>query len=737
MRILILLFLLPLTVLSQEVQRENIYVHTDKVLYIPGEILWFKPYMVNAATRKPTYESAIIYLEMIGKEGNAVLQCKVENTPESGGSWYIPQGIPSGAYTLTAYTLRMKEQGLAYQKDLFIINPFLEKPVTAEEATYDFQLFPEGGTLLHGVPGKIAHKLTDHGGKGRIHTVTLSENGKPLQRISVSNALGMGSFTFTPTARAAYTLTAEIDGHPVATTTFPAVQEAGILLNAAPEKDHYRVRIHSTQSTGLVLQYEGEHGRFQQRALRVEKGRDAEVLLPKKDLTAGTSCLTLLTEDQQPLAERLLFRLPSDTLTLEAELSSRSAEKRGETLLKVATPNADARFSVAVRRLDQSASREDIFSALFLQKNIIGPIEHPAYYFSRNCTESDRENLLLTQGWRKIRETPVTEERYHRIRARFTDRETHAPLAGQHALLSIPGAHIRVFPAQTDDLGIATFWVKNIYGTSSLAFKLISGLPSHVEILSPFAAHSPRKPATLPDRSEEELTTQAIYTQVENRYRPKERAAFQISPAADSIPFFGEPDARYFLDDYTRFVLMEEVLRENVKEIRVRKSRDNYEIKMLDHSQNVLFKDNPLLLFDGIPLNDANQVIHYDPLKVKKIEVVKDLFVYGDVTYSGIISFLTYRNVLEDFKLDAATTLLHYDGIPYERVFYSPRYPTAESKNSRKPDMRTLLYWNPCVQPDETLQFSTSDISGTYEIDIQGIDKNGKPGRKLSYLTVH
>ncbi len=736
MRLIILYLLISIPAFSQVLNTENVYVHTDKNLYLPGEIMWFKHYVLDQDTRKPLFENSVVYIELTDREGNAALQTKVENKPSANGSLYIPQNIPTGVYRLKAYTLRMKDQHLFFSKDISVVNPYLARPEAPAQNDFDFQIFPEGGTLLHGVPGKIAHKLINAQGKGEAHSLLITENGKPLGRLSVSNALGMGNFTFTPQVNAVYTVQAEVNGRVVASAAFPEIQTEGTLLNATSESDRYRIQVHSTEKRGLVLQYERPNGQVHRREVQAGPQGSAEIILNKNDLAEGTSCLSLLDSRLQPLNERILFRPPADTLVLRPVLSATALKRRSEATLVIETPRAaQAGFSVAIRPADLSHD-DDIFTALFLRKNIPGRIERPDFYLSAQSTEADLESLLLTQGWRKIKESTVTENRYHQIQARFTDRETRQPLSAQNALLSVPGVHTRVFPARTDDNGVATFFVKNIYGATQLALKLSSNMPSHVEIVSPYTAHPKTEYGGLPEVSPEKLSARAIHTQIENSYFGKERAVFSTSALADSIPFYGEPDSRYFLDDYTRFVLMEEVLREYVKEIRVRKSRDQYELRMLDHSQNVLFKESPLILFDGIPLSDANEILRYDPLKVKRIDLIKDAFLYGEVHYEGLISFHTYGGVLENFKLDAATTLLNYDGVQYERVFYTPKYGTEEEKKSRKADTRTLLYWNPNAAPHETLKFSTSDIPGRYLIDIQGIDETGKPGRALSYLTV-
>lgn len=735
MRLLYSLLLTSFTLFSQGLSSENIYLHTDKTLYLPGEILWFKPYVTHAITREPVFESAVIYVEVADKEGNIVLQTKVENKPEANGSLYIPQGVQTGVYSLKAYTLKMKEQRLFFTRNISIINPYLDRPAAAPAADFDFQLFPEGGTLLHGVPCKIGHKLADQYGKGLLHTLSVSENGKPVA-LSASNALGMGSFMFTPDANAVYSIQAEINGRVIARANLPAVQKKGILLNAIAEKDRYAVRIYSTERIPLTLKYESANGEPGKKEVRFDGEGKAEIAISKNDLLAGTSCITLLGPDLVPLNERVIFRPVSDTLSVQAQLSSGKIGMRNEASLSVkGAPGA--RFSVAIRKANPSdADDEDIFTTLFLRKNILGPIEHAGYYLSEACTEKDLDDLLLTQGWRKIVGNPAAEVRYHQIQVKFTDKETHTPLSRQDALLSVAGAGTRVFPARTDDNGIATFFVKNVYGPSQLAIKLVSDKPSHVEIISPFARHEKTPAYPLAEVGTKELSAQAINSQAENSYFAKERAVFNSSALADSIPFYGKADSRYFLDDYTRFVLMEEVLREYVKEVWVRKSKDNYEFRILNPATNVLFKESPLVLLDGIPLNDANQVIRYDPLKVKKIEVIRDVFIYGGVMYDGVVSFSTYNNILENFKLDAATTLLNYEGLQYERVYYTPKYATEEERKSRKPDTRTLLYWNPNATPDQILKFSGSDIPGKYRVDIQGIDRKGRPGRTQAYLTV-
>src|SRR5689334_24078119 len=61
---------------SQNNPREKIYVHTDKTFYVPGEIIWFKVYVVDGHTHAPIDLSKVAYVEVLDKNNTPVLQAK-------------------------------------------------------------------------------------------------------------------------------------------------------------------------------------------------------------------------------------------------------------------------------------------------------------------------------------------------------------------------------------------------------------------------------------------------------------------------------------------------------------------------------------------------------------------------------------------------------------------------------------------------------------------------------------
>lgn len=89
--------------------QEKIYAHVDQDLYLTGETLWFKLYVVDGAVHKPLEISKVAYVEILDKENHQVLQTKVGLAGGIGsGSLFLPASISSGVFTLRAYTSWMK-----------------------------------------------------------------------------------------------------------------------------------------------------------------------------------------------------------------------------------------------------------------------------------------------------------------------------------------------------------------------------------------------------------------------------------------------------------------------------------------------------------------------------------------------------------------------------------------------------------------------------------------------------
>ncbi|HLA53818.1 MAG TPA: hypothetical protein VK618_10950 [Flavitalea sp.] len=134
----------------------------------------------------------------------------------------------------------------------------------------------------------------------------------------------------------------------------------------------------------------------------------------------------------------------------------------------------------------------------------------------------------------------------------------------------------------------------------------------------------------------------------------------------DSLPFYGIADKTYFLDNYTRFPTIKEVLTEFIPEIRTRRDQ----ISVLNTPYHIFFENEPLLLVDGIIANSSG-VLKLDPLKIQRIEVIARKYYFGSLVCEGIVCFRTYEGDFAGYPLEPSVRVADYNGVSYKRK--SPR----------------------------------------------------------------
>jgi hypothetical protein len=145
-----------------------------------------------------------------------------------------------------------------------------------------------------------------------------------------------------------------------------------------------------------------------------------------------------------------------------------------------------------------------------------------------------------------------------------------------------------------------------------------------------------------------------------------------------------------------------------------------------------LHDGEPLVLLDGVPIFNIDKVFDIDPLKVKELKMVNQVFYWGPVIAPGLLSFNTYKGDMGGFEIDPKAVVLDYEGMQLQREFYAPTYATPDEQKSRVPDFRSVLYWSPDVNTGvdgkAMVSFYTSDKTGRYIAVMQGLNTEGETG---------
>ena len=308
--------------------------------------------------------------------------------------------------------------------------------------------------------------------------------------------------------------------------------------------------------------------------------------------------------------------------------------------------------------------------------------------------------------------------------------------------LAFAGKEIRYFNGQINSqTGTADFYTAGTFGKQQIVTSVISStydkVPYRLDLLSPFSESLPdHLPVLKIYPNEKQLKERYIGAQIQEK-TDKASDNRPIQPANDS-PF--QPILSYDLDEYTRFGTIGETILEFISRVRVSKVGNSRKIRVFFEDEQRFNVGNTLVLLDGIPIYDHEDILAYNPMYIKKINVYDGRYFFGGENPECIVSFITRDGNLPFFQLTEGSQLFDYDCPQLPPAFEIPDYSNDEIRNSKKPDFRHTLYWNPLVELTKGrpihLSFYTSDLCGEFKITVEGITADGKMIRGVSYFRV-
>ena len=742
---------------------EKVYVRTDRNTYLTGELMWFKVYCVDGYNNKPLDLSKVVYLEMLSEANEPVLQRKVEMQNGIGvGSMFVPAALSAGNYKIRAYTNWMKNFSPDYffHSTILVVNTFVKPTAPPKPSSvYDAQFFPEGGDLVANVRSRVAFRVTDQSGKGISFRGAIIDERNDTVAHFHPGKFGIGSFYLTPASTSKYRAVITDDRGSRSTHPLRDVKENGYVVKLTESSDDIMLDVTASSPqenfAPVYLFVQCRQSIVAKESRTIQQGK-AAFKVKRSNLPVGITHFTLFDHNLKPVSERLYFKRPEQRMTVDGRTEVVSYNNRSRVKLRV-NSNVDANLSVSVFKNDSlpSPANTNLFEYLWLTSDLKGNVESPEYYLTSGDTAVARatDNLMLTHGWRRFTWSDVLanktdfeytpEYRNHVIRGKVTD-EKGQPAPGVLTYLASPQLFVRPYGSRADNKGGIQFEVKDFYGTKKIYVQTNQRVDStyRIQILNPYSEQYtswPLPALTLPSTVSKQLLDRSISMQVQDVYFRDRENQF-TPPMIDSLQFYGDADEVYNLDDYTRFPLIEEILREYVPAVNVRKKRDGYHFMVLDHVNKAIFREDPMILMDGVPVFNVDNVISFDPLKIKRLDVLAREYYEGILSFPGLMSFHTYTNDLGGFPIDKRCLIMDYDGLQLQREFYSPKYDNMNDKDTRLPDPRTLLYWNPTVVATKgqaaEIEFYTSDVQGTYTIFVEGISGDGSAAAGTGSFTV-
>ncbi len=737
---------------------EKIYVHTDRNSYLAGELLWFRLYYMEAGTWQPIDMSRVAYVELLDRQSKAVVQAKISLGKGGGsGSFYIPSSIATDRYVLRAYTRWMRNTGSGeyFETPVTILNTVAGLPANAAASQLpQIHFYPEGGQFLSLGTSVLGFRITNEKGLPvEASGILTGANGDTIGTIA-THKMGMGRVELAAAGTETYTAHIQL-GDKTIVQALPQASNRGYALQVREAGNNMEVSIRlkglDQSAETMHLLTHANQNLLSAQQISAANNAETKLTIEKSKLQEGVNIITLFNQQKQPVCERLVFVKPQSVLPVTTATDRGSYALRQPVKLSIETPSSDAlgadsiHYSVAVY---QSAPWDDPYSAAmpshrWLLPYLQGEVLAPEYYFSDDKDAIvAADNLMLTQGWRSFagsKDRAKTSMRFtpelkgHILIGRVVRKADGSPVPGELCYLSAPAFPFDLESARSDRQGYVYFEADKYYGPGEIVVKAASDSAAYfrVDILNPFSEEKLQENYSMPDLQQawaSALQQRSVGMQALNIFRADSLRRFSAPAQYDTLPFYGKAEYSYRMDDYKRFTTMEEVMREFVAPISVAIRGGKYYLSILDELYKRGYDENVMVLIDGIPLTDHNKIFSYDPLKVKKLDVVTRRYVLGSANVGGIASFETYNGRFDAFDLDPSIILVDYEGLQLQREFYSPDY--SQVNNPRLPDFRTTLFWMPshqqAAEEKTTLQFYTGDQKGKFKVVVQGVSSSGK-----------
>lgn len=678
---------------------EEIYIHSDRSEYIAGEDLWFALYLFDRQEGKLSDHSSLAYFDLINSDNRRLIAKRIALDKGIGqGHIILPDTLSTGRYIIRAHTNWMRNflPENCFVKEITVYNPLSDRTLKSVPQIY--------GT-----------------------TIGKADSIKPLYKTRTGIEMN---------------ITKKGDGK----TEVKLITDEGF-------------RTANTDRCYLLVQTHGVVDLVRKIDL---KSASVNVSLIDEVLKPGVNHLVIFNTELEPVYEKFIYtplkesaypKLSSaDTFRTRERVNLNISFEKGES-----ESGSDHSFSISAGPVTDSVDMPVVADYMVFGTEF-GTL--PQVFRSNRLKDIPADTidrfLMHAQSnwinWKSVisGEPPAlshpAEKDYHFITGRLTEKATRLPLKGKNVFLSVPGKTATFQYSLTDSTGLFSF----ILPVNNEIWDIIiqpedTEIKSAIILESSFAeeflqnrGHSDTASLTVP----EFISKWGVNYQVSKIYgiNTFTDTSNQFLRANPSKRFYGKPDIELTMSDYIRLPLMEEVFFELTPGVQLKRKRDTFIMTVADPVSNRIYEKPPVLLVDGVVINNPAVLAAIDPETVEKIDVIKDLYLVGDYIFFGIVNVITTAGDFSGTPLPDNSIRMKYRVVDPVVSFSSPDYSSDLSKKSRIPDFRNTLYWNPFVKSSgnnkSTVEFWTSDDVGSYEVTLQGVNSEGEPVSARKVITV-
>lgn len=319
-------------------------------------------------------------------------------------------------------------------------------------------------------------------------------------------------------------------------------------------------------------------------------------------------------------------------------------------------------------------------------------------------------------------------------------------LENHKVVLSIPGKSYELKIANTNKEGHFYFNLETEY----------EGEEAFIQILGPHrnSLRAQLKPGMnwdynslsftsfyLRPEMEKMILNRSVENQIRNNYFSVKKDTIKIKNIRS--PFDALKSEEFILDEYTRFPTVRETLVEIVNNVWLnfddRLEKNFFKIRPY-YNNTYQGVSNPLVIVDGLVIQNHEKIIEYPASKIKRINVIRDRYVLANEIFNGVLEINTFNG---DFYKDMVDSYLQkislFKPLAEKKYFRQQYNDLLKPETDRIPDYRNQLFWEPKITIKKeitTFDFYTSDNPGKYEIQFLGFTNEGNLVHLRQIITV-
>jgi hypothetical protein len=748
---------------------DKAFLHLNKDIYVSGEDVLFKAYLLNASNFKLDTSCKILYITLKNSNNQKIIGFRINLVNGTAdGLFTLPDTLSTGCYFIKVFTntMRNDDHDLNFTFGILVVNQMdaeLETLVTdepPEEDTIQLSFYPESGRLLAGIENRVIFLISGINDESVNLPVEIFDDSLHLIAVSTANESGIGEFSLSPDSRKKYTAVFNDHRFPIGGAITEGYALKAVINNLRGVDVHILTNsnIYKNQTLHLIYHIRGRN--LTDKKFEI-KNSSTVITLPANTLEPGILNLTLLDSSYNYICERLIY-ISNDSDDIHLGLQSNIYGTRQKVSLTVHIP--EKYLSSDKMSLSASVSQKLSAGSTNLTQHINDYLmfypdagnTNPVSFTNDSERNKNIDQILITRHslinpWSGSKESTGSlcyslPENQDYIISGYVYNKDHQPVPGICVYLSAPDSCVNLKYCHSDANGRFFFGLNKFYDNRDLIFQVMDGNRGNIklEIEDKFNEELVRPSFTtgIPLNIRELMMRSRIIALVNKVYKPSLFHNLPHNEPDQPLPnysFYGMPDNIIIPADYSELINFNEIVKNILPGVFYNKAGNKYRIRTVDLGSQIINQNEAMVFLNNIPFPDPVFISKLDTRQIKKIELKKNHLLYGDLDIYGIVAITT--NQKNTYALDAThTSLIYPNTVNDVRIAIpGPDYTGNTLVSENIPDFRQTLYWDPEVKltnGQAIIEFYTSDIKGTFTVELEGITSNGIPLSGHTYFEV-